>query len=914
MAEKRQNKLGCDNCPRNNVPGIRKIMGQVVGKKTLIWVQSPGPDENRVGRELVGRAGQWLWNELDRVGIHREDCDIQNVMRCFPADKGFDGWQMRDPTKEELKCCSTYNKQAIEKAKAKVWLVFGKVAAVQLFGKKQRPATFYDNNIRIFILDHPAYFIRGFAPPDRVKHFRSLLRLAAEEVKETGGRFAFLEKLDFKAITTGEQAVKAVKEILSIQKVDNSRVTYDEEDDTVHFVKGKILPFDPERTDGKRVLLCCGVCPKPGMARVFVLDHPENTASTSDKNKVRQALVYLLKHKHEKAMHHGNYDAVKFKEFLGVDIVNFAYDTQYGSYMADSSERSYSLSNLVERKLPKFVGYKDVVQEAVPAGLTVEEGRDIGEFHLSKVPLKKLVLYNGADCHVTKELELASKDKVSLPLVRVYTDAAFIADDMQDFGPLLDYDHWQILSDIYPKKKQSFIDQLRLLVDDPELNPNSPVQMKTVLYEKWALTPVTDPANTEKETLELIQHSQGPHKGVTILQDYRQAKNHLERIDAFKRSADAHNGRVTTFWWLTGTRTGRLSSGGGTRPDKRNLGNLQNIPRVDLIKNMLVSDLRWRGFYKRAVYKAQRRTNSDGKEIWVLPSIKEACQEYRDMDVFVASDYSQQELRILAQHTNCREMIRVFKSGQDVHAAVGSVWTGWSFEDIMNDENKRVLVKELHFGVVYGLTVPGLHQDLLARGVKVSRREVQHYVDTYFAKMREVRDYIEQQPEFAKKHGYVINIFGFKVPITIGAYEAGPHWKNQSINSPIQGAAHQLMLIAIALLKRYPENYPLIRPQMEIHDALVNITKLFQLKETVKSVGQLLEQDGPRTAAEEFGIKWRVPFLAEAKIGFRFGGLVKVKKTFIQAFEAAVVKVIEQDQEIKRLQATYKSIPVPELV
>ena len=75
---------GCEYCPLNEVPGIRKIKGTVEGKDIFVWAQSPGLEENRDERELVGRSGKFLWEELKRVGITREMCDIQNVVRCVP--------------------------------------------------------------------------------------------------------------------------------------------------------------------------------------------------------------------------------------------------------------------------------------------------------------------------------------------------------------------------------------------------------------------------------------------------------------------------------------------------------------------------------------------------------------------------------------------------------------------------------------------------------------------------------------------------------------------------------------------------------------------------------------------------------------------------------------------------------------
>lgn len=871
--------IGCEHCPANNVPGIRKIIGSIRGKKLLLWAQSPGPEENRQGMELVGRAGQWLWNEFAAVGIKREDCDIQNIVRCFPADRVDGGLRMRDPSKDELRCCSYFNRIAIEKSQAIVWAVFGNFAQEQLFGKKKRETVFYHNEVCVFQFDHPAYFIRGVAPEERFVKFRALMKRLAERLKTPGGRFDFLERKDYRPIVTGTQAVKAAKEILAIVEQTGERVAYDEEDDTI---------------DGKRVILCVGACPKPGLSYVFILDHPENTVDEVERAKVRRVLKYLLEHLHLKTMQHGDYDARQFRRFLDADIQGFDYDTNYGEYINDPRQHEYNLTAMVNRKIPEFAGYKDIVIDAVPKGMTVEEGRDIGEFHLAKVPLKKLVLYNGADCDVTKQLEMGSKDSVPLPLVRVYTDAAFAVEEMQKFGPLLDYDHYAKMALIYPKKQDFFREKLRQMADDPDLNPNASGQITDLIYDTWGLAPVTKKPNSKKETLELLRYHQ-PHEGLDVLQLYREAKNRVERIASFKRSADAHHGRVTTYWWMTGAGTGRLSSGGGTRPDKRNLGNLQNIPKDAHIKNMLVSDLRWKLFVELAL--------SEG--------LGAACREFSDLDLFVSCDYSQMELRILAQVTRDPEMIAVFKRGEDIHAAIGALWTGWSFEEIKKDEHKRTLVKELHFGVVYGLTPAGLFDDLKARGVKITQKEVEEYHRKYFERMKLVKAYIDAMPKFAARHGYVENLFGFKVPINVTDRPGpGPSWKNQAVNSPIQGAAHQVLLMAMALLKRNPGKYGLIKPQMEVHDNLVLISPLKDLKATIDVATELLEKDSPALAKDEFGIDWQIPFKVGTKIGFRFGGLVEITTTVEDALQEAVNKVAKQSKELETMQTEYLTDPV----
>jgi uracil-DNA glycosylase family 4 len=183
--------LGCECCHLNKVPGIVKIMGAVEGKDIFVWAQSPGRDENEKKQELVGRSGQFLWAELKRIGVTRERCDIQNVVRCFPAD-----WvervgrppklKMRDPTNEEIRCCSLHTSRAIEKQKAKLHLVFGKKAQEELLGAEYEKdnKSFWSEKLNgnVVCLAHPSYFIyRGYGgdksrePNAQLLEFRELL-------------------------------------------------------------------------------------------------------------------------------------------------------------------------------------------------------------------------------------------------------------------------------------------------------------------------------------------------------------------------------------------------------------------------------------------------------------------------------------------------------------------------------------------------------------------------------------------------------------------------------------------------------------------------------------------------------------------------------------------------------------------
>ena len=472
------------------------------------------------------------------------------------------------------------------------------------------------------------------------------------------------------------------------------------------------------------------------------------------------------------------------------------------------------------------------------------------------------------------------------PLVRIYTEAASTVDFMQSYGPLLDFKQAARLVKLYPGLQDKLRKKIRKLAGNPDLNPNSPPQIKAALYDTWGL-PAMGTASTNKEVLKILAQKTG-HPGVKAIQEYREAKNRAERVEAFVRSAEAHGGQVRTFWWLTGTRTGRLSSGGGTRNDKRALGNLQNIPSDKHTKNMLISDADWRAFAKYARAK----------------SIRRAIEKHPDIEVFVARDYSQMELRVMAQASDEKAMIELFKKGDDIHASIGALWSDWSFETIQKHSNIRRIVKGLHFGIIYGLGAAGLRATLLGQGVEISHATVQGYIDAYWRRFRRISAYRDCQPAKARRDGFVENLFGFRVPIDVREGREGAWWKNQAVNAPIQGAAHQVMLIALALLHRHPDGYPCVRPQMEVHDSLVCKIPMYRLRDAIEETGLLLEQDVKAVSEEEFGIQWKMPLKTDCQIGFRYGCLADVDgsddKSIADALEYSLTISRQADRDLKK--------------
>ena len=888
-------EVGCEFCPLNKIPGIHKVKGEVHGREVFIWGMAPGPNENEELREFVGKSGKLLWQELKRVGITRSMCDVQNVVRCYPADRDEDAWpalKMRNPTTEEIHCCSIYTKRAIEKHQAKVHLVFGEIAAKTLLGSefKKGKKQFWSEKLNGYVLCiwHPSYLVRmGFfaggtqAPNDKFKAWRADLELAAKLLGRKD-RYEYVKGMQYIPVTRRAQAIEMYRRI-ERAAAKGWRVVVDVEDGVLR--------------SGRRAMLMIGFCYSIGTTYVLCLDHRKGVV-ISDEDRAfnwKIARRILRDPSIKKTLHHGSYDAGAQLLLMGVEMVGFDYDTTFGEYFADPEAKAYGLTGITDRRFPEFAGYKEIVTpecftEEFLATISknsklsptkkYEAARKKNGLNLAQVPWEKMVVYNGADCDVTKRIEVSTRDRSNPALMHAYIDASYLTARMEKDGPMLDYKHHKRVMQLYDVRVPRLEQQIKDYADDPKFKPGSPKQVAKLLFNKLDLEmPETEDGkeNTRAETLELMV---GQHPVVQLILDFRRAtKLRSTYMVAFKRSADMHNGNVTTKWWLTGTATGRMSSGAGREKKEEaengmGLVNLQNIVFDVQLQNLLISDERWRDLYKH------------WKEHG--PFTDTNWRQFEEMDVMLGFDQGQFEMRVVAQRSGDRNLIGHFERDEDIHAEVGHTLMGIAKEILMEESPERVAVKGMHFGLVYGLKAKGLWDHLrseyMKRKMKFNKTVawVQNLLDSYFAKYNKVKEMIDGDHEHALHHQWVETMFGFRRPIdqagqkAAGASWTGAYWANQASNSPIQGTAHQLLLIGLAPLIRQPEKYKLLqRPKMEIHDAIYFIVKLKDLWKAAVLGQDMLEKESLKIVREEFKIDWKVPLKAEPKAGFRFGTQVK---------------------------------------
>lgn len=934
---------GCEGCPANK-KHVKKILGKVKGKEIFIVCQNPGPDENEEGKELVGPSGEWLWKELKKVGIRRKDCDIQNVVRCFTHD-GWDDdaerYRMRAPNKEEIHHCSIYTEKAIEKSKAKIYLVFGQIAGKAMFGNefKKDKRMFWSDKLqaKVYCLDHPSYFLRG-APQNRLEEFRASLESAAQDFKgkKAVSRYAYVESQDYKGIFTEKEAKKEARKIRRAGRR-GIRVSVDIEDDKI---------------DGERTVLVTGFCFKPGRSRIFFCD-PRYHGN----KKVAKVVKDLLKDpKIPKVMQHGSYDAKRIKQLWGVDIANYHYDTQYAEFMAFPGRYSYALATIANDRFQVFSDYKTIVMpEAIPK--IDKHSENLLPKNLEKAPLvkqyewyskrgllsfrqlpkHKMIWYNGADCDITKRIELTTKDKVSLPLLSIYVDCAFVLDEMEANGPWFDEEHFKKLERLYPPKLAAVERKIKQIAGDKDFNPASPPQVFKVMYEKLKLPypfklEKGEKKNTRKQTLEVLARKYEFPK--LLIQWRKLSKIVSTYLGSYAECAKINKGRLRTKWWLTGTRTGRLSSGGNKDETNFTVVNLQNVHGDPNLQNQLVPDKEWRKLFdaveKKIRKKLYEKIGSDVlKKIYKLVCKIQACEntkkkekllakqfkyvelirtvlknvsfddilkKYGDFKVILGYDFGQIEVRVMAQIAGDKKLIADCKAG-DIHSRVGHAMTGWPVEQIKKDKKTRTLTKNIHFGMLFGLSKNGVYSFIKIKDpdANITEEQCEQMYDNYFKRYKGVARFTKEIREFVADNGYVENIFGFRRPLNtadipdddeLAAFSddsGGQHayWGNQALNTPVQGSAHHLMLMALRMFKHKPKKYKKLLgvPPMEVHDALKFFVKLKDLLKCIPLGHELLEKEPLRTVKKKFPkVKWKVPLEVEPEVGFRLGDVVEMPK------------------------------------
>lgn len=822
---------GCGACPLEERPKLQGL-DELQSRPAMIWSNAPTRADMQARELLHGRTGEILWGVLKSHKLTRRDFDLQSVVRCRPVQRLniesiYHQIQERKPTAQEYHCCSTYTEQALERTQnaAQTWLVLGHDTAANLFKaeyKVTEPIFWSERfSVMAYCVADPADFHSKTQDAD-LENWGSQIEAFVHNVRKPG-RYSYVRQQDYRAVLTAAHARKLFRRLAA---------------------KGRPVAVDIEdaSVDGKHAVLCVGFSNRAGWSRTVYLAHPAANIADDEQRRIAKHLqAFLESDSTEKILHNGAYDSWCLQQILGIKVTRFDFDTIYASFLARPDLPKHGLDALSYRQFPFFAGYKGMVEKY--------SGR------YADIPLRVMTRYNGADTDLTFRLYQHYKKLVPRNLLTTYIQTSHTLRAMEQRGPLLDRTHFEAVKAYLPKRVKHLEQRLKLIAGNPALNVRSNDQLAEVLYDTLKLrVPIDKYGNAVRSTRkEFMKKLADIHEFPRTLTEFKKLDVLESRyLKKFKQSADLYNEEIHTKWHLTGAATGRLRSG-GSKDDETALVNLQNIASDPMIKNLLVSDQMW-----RAVLKMQ--------------------PGWEDLFVFLAYDYGQVEIRMLAEVSGDALLIKQLQDPTwDIHCHVGHELTGWPHARIKADETMRRAIKGLHFGIIYGLGVTGMHMKMVADGVKISKRRVQELRDAYFKRYKGVTKYIAEKRAMVERVGGVDTIFGFFRPIDEND-ERGTYWGNQAINTPIQGAAHQLMLNAMALLHTDAERFYLLdKPIMEVHDALVFRVRVRDIARAYKQGMTLLTRAVPEFCDKVFGRKLKVPLTSECKAGFRYGTMVEIE-------------------------------------
>lgn len=484
---------------------------------------------------------------------------------------------------------------------------------------------------------------------------------------------------------------------------------------------------------------------------------------------IEQLKPILEDPKRFKVGHHIKYDAEVLSHY-GIKLNGIKFDTMLESYILNSTALRHDLNTLSQQHL----GIRPITYEEVA-------GKGAKQILFSQVPVEQACLYAAEDADLTLRLHQQlwpkiEKEKtlkfvfetIEMPLVPVLMR-------MELGGVLIDPKALREQSDALAKRMME-LEKGAYEMAGCSFNLNSPKQLQEILFTQLKLpilekTPTGQASTSEAVLQELAVEFPLPK----VILEYRSlAKLKSTYTDKLPELINPKTGRVHTSYHQAVTATGRLSS---SDP------NLQNIPI---------------------------RT-AEGRKIrtaFIAP------QGFKIMAV----DYSQIELRIMAELSQDEHLIKAFVQGDDIHRSTAAKIFGVSLEAVTNDQRRSA--KAINFGLMYGMSAFGL-----SRQLGITPKEAEKHVGHYFKNFPKVKVFMDHIRKQALEKGYVETLFGRRLYLpdlesrNQGVRRAA---ERAAINAPMQGSnADIIKRVMIELDRWIQETGTKLRMIMQVHDELV---------------------------------------------------------------------------------------------
>jgi DNA polymerase-1 len=478
------------------------------------------------------------------------------------------------------------------------------------------------------------------------------------------------------------------------------------------------------------------------------------------------------------------YDLLVLK-WYGIDLKGELFDTMLAHYLIDPDTR-HGMDVLSEN----YLGY-------TPISITKLIGpKGKGQLNMKDVPVEKVVDYAAEDADVTLQLAnifepMLAERNASKLAAEIENPLVYVLADMEKEGVRIDA---ETLAN-YSEQLQEDILKAELSVYDKaglKFNLASPKQLGEVLFDHLKLDPKAKKTKTgQYQTGEDVLTALAAKSDIVQdILDFRQMqKLKSTYVDALPLLVNPRTGRVHTSYNQAVAATGRLSS---------NNPNLQNIP--------IKTD---RGREVRKAFIA------------------------RDEDhILLSADYSQIELRIIAEISKEANMLEAFINGIDIHTATAAKVYGIAVNEVSSTQRRNA--KAVNFGIIYGQSAFGLSQSL-----NIPRKEAADIIEQYFIQYPGIKNYMSDTMNFARENGYVETIMGrrrYLRDINSANMTVRGYAERNAINAPIQGSAADMIKIAmINIHKDMAAQNLRSKMTMQVHDELVfDVVK--SEKELVKEI------------------------------------------------------------------------------
>jgi len=489
----------------------------------------------------------------------------------------------------------------------------------------------------------------------------------------------------------------------------------------------------------------------------------------------------------------------------GIQIANIGFDTILASYLLNSHGRRHSLEYLILMLCDKN---KADLQDLV--------GKGKKQISLDKISLEKVCLYCCEEVDYTTRIKkILEKQLQERGLSQLLFDLELpllpILADMERHGIYIDPVFLQKLSVELMKEIKELEIEIYAFAGET-FNINSPKQLARILFEKLGIKPPKKTATGLSTNADVLESLKESYPIAPKLLEYRTLeKLRSTYIDALPLEIDPCTERIHCNFDQSVTATGRLAS---REP------NLQNIPV---------------------------RTEMGRK-------IREAFRPQKEGWSYIAADYSQIELRLLAHLSEDPILLEAFRANADVHTYTASLIFGVPLEEVSREQ--RYQAKTVNFGIIYGQQSFGLSQEL-----KIDVKTAGAFIQTYFNRYQKVKHFIDACKEISRKTGKAVTLLGRERLIPEINSQNGmirSAAERLAVNMPIQGSQADIIKLAMLevnrrLIKEGMKSWMLL----QIHDELI-----FEVPdEEIEAMSRLVKE------AMENVMQLQIPLIVDIHVG-----------------------------------------------